>query len=342
MSDERVMKKMLITFSLPWLIVSMAGCAAGDGPLRASSYFGGMMYSDPEEIGSHGYMKGGSNGILYTCNGGYIDLGHVRESADRVKFVADIINASIAEEKKYTAFQITEPCKYHIDIEYPNNWSSMSEVKKREISRIASINIAEYIAFKSLVWHETITWYGWSCMSVLPEKSSSFSWEDTYSDALGCRLGARALKLGGIYEHNIDRLLDIELSKLNPQPMSVAKDATNKIRGSWFSGGPWPLIIMKKRNFDVLDGVTSPWIVPGICDDFDPVSYTTPSFANTLTSGFRFDVKLEPRSSEGKMAARSSMRDGKISPETDYPDIIGLIRSAAFREAGPNVEKPTL
>ncbi len=203
----------LILILLCSLCLMFSGCSSGHGLLRPSPYFGGMKYSNPKNLGQHGYKGGGSNGMVYTCNAGFIDLGHVRESADRVKYVYDLVYPCMLKKTSLIGFNILEPATFYVHIKYPDDWDKRDNQEKQEIARQRAISLAEYVAHKSLIWHETITWYGWSCTRLFPEKPSSFSWEDVYSDSLGCNLGAQALAMGGSYNKNMTKLLEKELEK---------------------------------------------------------------------------------------------------------------------------------
>lgn len=315
------------------------GCGSKLNTLR-SPYFGGLIsYDNPEELKPHNYNKNYSAGMLYTANAGYIDLGHLREGADRVKCNFDTIYPAILKGEKQISFRIIEPARYHISVKYPPNWKDLTFDQKQNLAKEISLDIAEYVAHKSLIWHEIITWYGYSCVRIFPEKPSSFSWEDVYSDVLGCRLGRLALEMGGNYNKNMTLLIKEELKKLNVQSAEVAKSATDKIqgRGKWFWGGPYPFIVMNRRNFNVF-GTICPWLVPGVCNG-TAIPLPSPNLDFVKEKGFFVKVKLEPKTRQGK---RASGIPGKVCPEKDFPRIVEKIRAEAIKERGENVDKPIL
>ncbi|MGV8151866.1 MAG: DUF4056 domain-containing protein [Candidatus Nanoarchaeia archaeon] len=329
---------LISSFILQFLII---GCGS-NGLLRVSPYFGsGIYYPEPQNIGNHGYKHGGCNGMLYTCRGGYIDLGHLRESADRTKFIFEVLYPVLLRSQEKITFRIVEPEPFHITIKYPYNWKTIPISEKQTLAKEKAIELSEYIAHKSTIWHEIITWYGWSCVGIFSEKPSSFSWEDIYSDALGADLGAKALEASGDFNSNMTRLLNEKLLELNAQAPSVARAATRKIRGSWFEGGPYPFITMKKRNFGVgLDGIINPWLVPEICNECNPIPIHTHNLTSTSTKDFSFKVEIEPVCLQGHKAAGIASKVSRISPDEDYPKIIRQIRNEAIQERGPNVDKP--
>ncbi|KAF0160945.1 MAG: peptide-methionine (S)-S-oxide reductase, partial [Caulobacteraceae bacterium] len=58
------------------------------------------MVGSPQVLGHHSYLGFGkfqeSNGLVYTCRGGFIDVAHVRETADWTAYLATRLRASLA------------------------------------------------------------------------------------------------------------------------------------------------------------------------------------------------------------------------------------------------------
>lgn len=324
---------LVITISL---VIISCGCQGPGGPrLRAGAFWGspiGMDFPKPEKLGKHSYefTLNETNGMVYTCKGGFIDIGHVRESADRTAYLRKITYQNIICGSRRFSFQVIEPSKYWVTLSYPRNWDSYSKQEKQAIANEVSINLGQYLAHTSLVWHEIVTWYGFATAGIFPDTISAFSPEDTYSDILGTRLAVQAMRdENRSYDEAMTELLDRTLRELDVQSAYVAHEAAKKIDGQWYTGGFYFLVQMKKRNFDVGldDDYISPWLVPGICPDAEPQPQPAPNLESICESGFSFDMDLEPRVFEKHKIYNSIhlAHDSRMKPQVDFPHIIAQI-----------------
>jgi hypothetical protein len=132
------------------------------------------------------------NGFVYTCRGGFIDIGHLRESADRTAYISRIVLKKLEKGEKEFSFRIIEPSKYYVRIKYPENW--VNYPNREKIAKEISVGLGQYFAQTTTVWHEILTWFGFKSTGIFSEYLSSFSWEDAYSDLLGTAIAARALR----------------------------------------------------------------------------------------------------------------------------------------------------
>ncbi|MCK5175908.1 MAG: DUF4056 domain-containing protein, partial [Planctomycetes bacterium] len=202
-------------------LAMMGGCSFGPGPRqRVGEFFGspvGMTFLEPEDLGRHRYSAGfgEKNGMVYTCRGGFIDIGHVREAADRTAYLAGVSYEKLMAKEEVFSFRVIEPSRYWVKISYPENWDGMSEGQRFAIADEVSICLGQYFAHTSLIWHEILTWYGFSSVGIFPENISSFSWEDSYSDLLGTHLAVEALAgNGGRFDEVMTRLIDERLDAI--------------------------------------------------------------------------------------------------------------------------------
>ena len=320
--------------------------------MRPSPYFGsisGIKYADFKDLGRHNYGSffGEKNPLVYTAKAGYIDIGHLRESADRTRYLFEVCNANIVKGNTRFLYKVIEPAIYSVTIEYPENWDQFPESQKRTISREISIDLGQYFAHQSTIWHEIVTWFGYSSVGLLSEQPSSFSWEDTYSDLLGTKLAAEVLRENSEpYNEAMTQIISDELAKLVPQSIETAKKATKRIKGQWYSGR-YPFLKMKKRNFDVGydDKAISPFRVPGIASEVPEVPCTLPSLDSLDKYGFKIHLKMTPKESQKsrvlKMAYPKKESDS-LQPAVHFPKIITCIRQEAIRKVGWDVDKPTL
>ena len=332
--------------------LSTAGCDSNHRPrLRLGAYFGapfGIAYPNPEKLGKHMYSNcwGESIGLVYTSKGGFIDLGHVRDSADRTAYCSQVTYANLIRGNHEFTYRVMEPSKYCVKITYPENWEQ--EIDKEKIAKEVSIKVGQYLAYNSMVWHEMITWFGYKYTILFSEYISSFSWEDVYSDIIGVDIAGRALKdESGSYDNLMTKLIYEELKQLDVQQAKTAKKAEKKIKGKWFNGTIYPFTKLKKRNFDtgLDDGYVTPWLVPGICENTEKVSYAVPDSDFLNEYGFSFKVKIEPNISVKKKILKVvyPYKNGEyIIPDEHFSKIMEHIIEKEKAINGPEVNVPNL
>lgn len=333
---------------------AMSGCVSCPKPrLRVGAYFGapfGIYYPDPNKLGKHDYKSswGEKIGLVYTCKGGFIDLSHLRDSADRTAYCEHLIYDNLTEGNTDFSFKLLEPSKYIVTIKYPENWDTM--LNKEAIKKDVAVSTAQYFSYVAMVWHEIITWYGYKYTGLFSEYISAFSWEDIYSDIIGIDIGGRVLRKSRSmdnYDEIMTSLISDELRQLDIQPVSVAKKAEKKIRGKWFDGIIYPFARLRKRNLDIGidDGYVTPWLVPGICSNTTPVSYAVPEPDLLKKYGFSIELKIEPKIMESHKIFKTVYpdSDGKyILPSKNFPEIMKEITKQEIKRNGPKVNTPNL
>lgn len=345
-------RKLLLTAGTFLAIFSNSGCQSFHKPrLRLGAYFGaplGIAYPDPGKLGKHDYngFWGERIGMVYTSEGGFIDLGHVRDSADRTAYCTHTTFENLLKGKTDFSFTLLEPSRYFVTIKYPENWDKMPD--KEKIAREVAISAGKYFTYDAMVWHEIITWYGYKYTGIFSEYISSFSWEDIYSDIIGIDIAGRALKENTEdFNEVMTKLIYDELDDLGVQPVRTAKKAEKKIRGKWFTGGIYPFAKLKKRNLDIGfdDGYVTPWLVPGICSNTVPLPCAVPNLNVPKKYGFSIKVKIEPKIMESHKIFKIVSADGKgkyIVPSNDFHEIMEDITRKEVERNGPKVNVPNL
>ena len=330
-------------------VVILGGCQKASGPrLRNSDYFGapgGIRFPDPDNLGPHSLEPSSKEklGLVYTCKGGFIDMGHLREAADRAYYTADIVYETLIHSEKTCSFKIIEPSYYHLKIGYPMNWHELSSQRKQTIARDVSVQYGQYVGHLSLIWHEILTWYGYSSMGIFSENISSFSCEDTYSDVLGTCLGARALiNPRDSYEVTMTHLIDETLEELDVQSADIAKKAAKQVKGEWYEGGGYFFVRMKKRNFDVGfdDGFVTPWILPDICPELITEDCPVPNpNAELAKHDLKMRIEIEMVGLEkGQVYKALNLKSSEqIRPAIHFPKVIDSIIVEAQKREGHDV-----
>ncbi len=287
------------------LLLSLAGCSVSGKPRpRPGCYAAnsmGVNFRNARAIGRHNFGSsfGESTGIVYTCSGGHIDLAHLRIASDHVYYLYNFCRRRLAAGQADWRFNLSyDPTQFHANIEYPAGFDSIPPGQREKLIDDVSLELAEYFTWYLTTWHEIITWYGHGTFLV-SEFHSAFAWEDSYSNLLGAILGAKAAAAAAgsgtaAYNAAMTSLLEDELIRLGAVSKSQARDASESVRGKWYSGSV--AVQMLLRNLDVggADGCVSPALVPGACKNVTPVCLSIPKLEKFKAAGFKLRLEADP------------------------------------------------
>ena len=319
--------------------VALAGCQLNGQPrIRAGTLpTPSGKFSNPDNLGKHSYFFDPfeSDGIVYTCRAGHIDLSHLRANADDTRYLTNLVKETLIKSRKGFSFNPPmEISKHFVEFTYPKYWTELPQEEKDALAEEISFQAGPYLAYNSNTWHEICTWFGTHYVGIEPEFNSAFSWEDMYSNILGVGLGLLAIR---DKNHSYDEAMTIYtkkiLDELGIQPKKTARLAAEKMRGKWFTGHIFINVI--RRNMDIgLDGSVSPVLVPGICD-CDAFPLPVPTLE--VLSEFDFSMKyyIEPRVWEKGKILGVVYKDGKgkvIEPAVHYPILMDFIRKQAVEK----------
>ena len=251
-----------------------------------------------EIMGTHTFMGGKTekNGNIYTRRGGFLDMGHLRDCADWTAYLYNLIKASQTDS-------------HYTSIELRNEGGAKSLVLNvpKDFNDEQIIELAGKISYDLSLWHEISTWFGASYVPLVPEKFSSFSPEDMYSNLMGVHLGMRAIKS----ELEYNEAMTIELSKMLDTLESVNTeaetfDAMLKVNEVWYTNEkkyPNKNIVLKR--YTDLDADFVPWLVPGYESKLPPYLLRKPDrelskyYELSLKLNFRFPVdSILPKKSD--------------------------------------------
>jgi hypothetical protein len=314
------------------LMAVVGGCSFGPPRVRLGCYATstpGTRFMDDKGLGKHNYANlfGEGNGIAYTCNGGHIDIAHLRIGVDNTRYIyTKTLNNLMQGDKSFTYSLNVDRSVYHVDINYPDGWKTMPADEKKKIANDVAIDLAQYFTFTMTTWHEVMTWYGFKTMGFVPEQPSAFSWEDVYSNLLGTMIGAEALRTSSQnFNEAVTLALEKKMTELGILSQKEAYDAAEKMRGKWFVGQI--AVDMLVRNFDIGldDGMVTPMLVPGMCTNQEAKSYPVPTTKTAEEKGFKVSLEIEPHEFEKGKVLRLIYHDGKgsrIKPERDMPVIM--------------------
>jgi len=302
----------------------------------------GVHFIGADDLGPHGYWLTWAehNGIAYTCRGGHIDTDHLRKATDWTGYLAAVTLEHLHKGRTAFQFKFREPSRCFVELTYPSDWDSRSAEEQVRIARDVSRCLGQYLAYTAMTWHEVLTWFGFRPTGYKSEFQSAFSWEDIYSNLLGTQVGVATLQdKDHPFSEAATLALRRKLDSLGVQPAAIAAQASEAVRGQWYSS--WlSFTVIRKRNFDIgLDGgCVSPSIVrcPGVCDGAREHPLAVPTLGRLSRYGFSARVQIEPRVWEQNKIFRALYGARKpptkrIDPTVHFARLIDYMRQDAIR-----------
>ncbi len=244
-----------------------------------------------EDIGPHHYLgdREEGNGIIYTRRGGFIDMGHLRDQADWTAYLYALIllnrdNGEVSKELGH------EGGEKRLTLEIPAGIDSLD-----------AILLSGRIAYDLSVWHEIATWFGASYIPMIPERYSSFSVEDIYSNLLGVTIGMEALKSELPYEEAMTQIISYTLDTLGAvSTVAETYMAMEAVENVWWTRNkrlPSEQILLE-RNLEVYSN-QKPWLVPGLGNNISSYELQIPErtrkgllLSNLYQLTFRLNYKF--------------------------------------------------
>lgn len=200
---------------------------------------------DPDNTGKHHYndswkstlttlagMNSEHDGIIYTRRGGFIDLAHVRDTADNTLWLFSQIWPALGSA---TTIKMSDELGQRI-IRLRQFSPPESTLARYNLS----VNLAAYLAFQIAAWHEVAQWYGFQSVPGYPETVSAFSPEDLYSNLLGARIATDILNSGGAsslpqYQHSMTQMLPQALAQLQAVSPQETRFHFDMLDGTWWN-----------------------------------------------------------------------------------------------------------
>ena len=322
---------------------------------------------DIDGLGTHQYNKGAvalqprgqervvsdeASGILYTCRGGFIDISHVRDNADRTLYFAVQIARSAATGG---SFPIAGEGAERRIVVRPLDPRLVRTYGFREVVT----QLAEWLDYQASIWHEIATWYGWSSTR-FSERPSAFSPEDLYSNLVGAKIAGLVIRrqeasseIG--YNRAVTALLKDALGKLGPLPQEATRRAFALVDGIWWDSTKRvpDNQLVRHRNFTV--GPTlSPWKLrdaqissalaadqrefdQACRSDWSPLRLTVPDRLSGVPFRRMATLEIKP----GELLVKNGFPSGgKLVTQDDFPAVIKVIAQAAEAELGPGAGVP--
>lgn len=223
------------------------------------------------------------SGIVYTCAGGFVDLGHLRDFADLTRhyyyaLVRKRTNGVVVSGTTFPLLQTHGGITGEVILQRDVPAAGLGDLR-------GIIAVARSITYDLSVMYEIKT-YGETRVG---GRSSSFSPEDLVSNYLGTYVGGRALELqirnskdlptgpadeplATTFDAAVTQELADLLDRLKVLPMVQTIEAFEKIKGRWVRDkilppNFWDVDYIQRRNFHIRD--IEPWLVANTCVDTD-------------------------------------------------------------------------
>ena len=222
--------------------------------------------ADIDNLGIHHYndsfwygmvaLAGLSNenlGIIYTRKGGFVDIAHVRDTADYSYYLFTHIYHNLG--KAWTLTLTDELAERQIQF---HAFTPPSDAAERYT---LSVYLAARLGYQLAVWHEIAQWYGFYSVPGFSEEISAFTPEDLYSNLLGARLAISILTRGhgqsiALYNEAMQGILPSALEQLDAQSVAQTHQAFDSIKGLWWDDTKRipekSLVIRRDYNIDDL------------------------------------------------------------------------------------------
>lgn len=321
----------------------------------------------PADVGVHRYDNGlatfqereegvrlvnESNGLVYTCRGGFIDTAHVRDYSDWTVYFASLIARSA--DTGVVLELPSEGAVRRVSIEpLPPGLTSLEEI------RPAVIALSQYVAFQLSIWHEISTWLGWSSTKAFSEEASAFSPEDLYSNLVGIKIAGTLIndQLASSeqeYDTHVGETLVKAVHLLGGVEEDVGRRAAQYVDGIWWQSSkrlPSADLVLK-RNMDVGDVIT-PWrvslshwsgglenAVEQYCGGEDtPILLSNPSHYRgyALNEFAKLEFVLEEATAKRLPIPLPS---GGVLTQNDFPRLIEAIRKVNDERYGDGASTP--
>ena len=325
---------------------------------------------DVDTLGTHQFNKGTVafeprggkrllsdevSGILYTCRGGFIDIAHVRDNADRTLFLASQIGRLAATGG---TIPLTGEGATRRVVVKPLDARLVRTHGLREVV----VSLAEWVSFQAGIWHEITTWYGWAS-TPFSERPSSFSPEDIYSNLVGAKIAGAIIRRHAAasevaYNQAVTAALKDALLKLGPLPQEASRRAFEYIDGIWWDSTKRvpDNQLVRHRNFTIgprlypwklVDAVSASALAANQKEfdahcrgDWKPLGLSVPERLGNVPFRRMATVEIEPGEVLVKNRFPLPRKGSPTVTQDDFPFVIAAIERAADAELGPGAGRP--
>lgn len=190
------------------------------------------------------------NGLVYTRRGGFIDLAHLRDSADNTLWLFSHIWPRMGQA---TTLKLDDELGQR-EIRLLSYTPPASATDRYRLA----VELAAHLAFELAAWHEVAQWYGFESVPGFSEGVSAFSPEDLYSNLLGTRVAIDLLNAGGgaslsRYQQAMSGMIPQALAQLEAESPAGTRFHFDMIDHLWWNSAcrlP-DKFLLRYRNYSV-------------------------------------------------------------------------------------------
>ncbi len=190
------------------------------------------------------------NGLVYTRRGGFIDLAHLRDSADNTLWLFSLIWSRMGQA---TTLKLDD----ELGQREIRLFSYTPPASATDRYRLA-VYLAAHLAFELAAWHEVAQWYGFESVPGFSEGVSAFSPEDLYSNLLGTRVAIDLINAGRVatlphYQQAMSEAIPQALAQLQAESPDGTRFHFDMLDRLWWNSGcrlP-DKFLLRYRNYDV-------------------------------------------------------------------------------------------
>ncbi|MCL1129136.1 DUF4056 domain-containing protein [Shewanella sairae] len=202
-----------------------------------------------------------NNGQIYTLKGGFIDLAHVRDTADNAIALFYHIYPKIGQQQSIPLPEEIGPRTIELS-EF-----AVSHLTGRQRWEVAAA-MSDRLAYFMAEAHEVAQWHGYRSWAPWSETVSAYSPEDLYSNMLGAKIALALLNNNlamntELYNQHMTQWFSATLQWLQPVAIEQTNILFDAIDGHWWdSQQPLPSkFMLLKRHYELGDK-QSPYLVP--------------------------------------------------------------------------------
>lgn len=185
-------------------------------------------------------------GLIYTEKGGFIDIAHVKDTADYTLYLFTEIFAHLGENYQIQLDDELAARKIQLFAVNP----SIPYIERYTLSAY----LAAELAFELAAWHEIAQSYGYESVPGISEGISAFSPEDLYSNLLGARLALTLILQGQAssvtqFSVAMAKTLPLALKELGAYAKNETKQMFDQIDNLWWNSKmqvPEKFLVLKR------------------------------------------------------------------------------------------------
>ena len=287
------------------------------------------------------FFRKEASGLIYTCLGGFIDLGHLRDFADLTRLYYYLLLKQPKENGVIKEGSVFPVLPTHGGFDGVVIVKKDIPATKDDLDLL--INIARSLAYDVSIFYEISTYPVISFFE--PGKhASAFSPEDLVSNFLGTHVADQAIRKEieggsqvntGVFDTEVTKVLRSLLEKLQAREKSVTIQALDGIADRWIRSGViipgLDTLHLQRRNFEYK--VITPWLVSEI-DSCGSLPFNFPSdierqllddIRSFYTAHFNFGHEL--------------LGGGSVHDSDNFDSLIAKIKADAEDRYGPEFDQ---